>query len=166
MMCFSFLPFSHSFKLFQASYSTALQPLQISYIYFGDNHYSFFQNSQGFGRRFPIHSLWEHFHLCLCSCSSMCDVKLFLPLTLHLFTLFRWKNCRKNSLQLDFDPTSFTPYKQYIHRNVGSLVNFVCHLSFLWGHFQLKLCYCSSICEARESVHLKKLYVPSYTTDF
>ena len=35
-----------------------------------------------------------------------------------------WKNWRKNSLQLDLDPKSFTSHRQYMHRNVVNLVGF------------------------------------------
>ena len=43
---------------------------------------------------------------------------------------------RKNSLQLDLDPTYFILHRQYIHRNVGNLVG------LLHG------CSCSSVCAA------------------
>ena len=38
--------------------------------------------------------------------------------------------------------------------------------SFLWGHFQLWLCYCSSICAAIETVHLFKVFQHSYFSAF
>ena len=38
--------------------------------------------------------------------------------------------------------------------------------SFLWGNLQLWLCDCSSICAARESVDLFKLFQPSYFSSF
>ena len=38
--------------------------------------------------------------------------------------------------------------------------------SFLWGHFQLWPCYCSSICAARGTVHIFKLLQLSYFSAF
>ena len=41
-----------------------------------------------------------------------------------------WKKWRKNSLQLDFDPKSFIPHRQYINKNVANLVGFQLMVSF------------------------------------
>ena len=35
-----------------------------------------------------------------------------------------WKKWRKNSLQLDLEPISFTSHSQYIHGNVENRVGF------------------------------------------
>ena len=66
--------------------------------------------------------------------------------------------------------SAMSPLTQYIHILPITILFFskmagvweVFSHSFLWAHFQLWLCYCSSMCAARETVHLFKLFQPSY----
>ena len=81
----------------------------------------------------------------------------------HSATLIFHSKIKKTSRS-----SAMSPVNQYINILVITITFFpqivwvleVFSHSFLWGHFQLWLCYCSSICATRGTFHLCKLFQP------
>ena len=122
--------------LFCHHFSLSRNKNDMIYKYCGYNHHSFFLKFKEFGMRFSFHSYGDILSFVCATCVYLKNACVLRELECVTSVESSWKIWRKNSLQLDLDPTSFTIHRQYIHRNVGNLVG------LLHG------CSCSSICAA------------------